>query len=382
MKTIGIFSKLGMPGGSENRATQLANAFCKRMPTYLFAEKNFSSHLKKQLDKRVILRENTTETARFRYELQGVDALLIINSDSYSFCKAAYWDGTQGKHHKHNIDLSQIPNITFLFNYVVSPAQWLVDSKPEKKPKDVWKGLHSINPNIGILCTSKWFAKNLETEDKFKMLRKTKIPVDVINSPVSSDFDLEKTKSDKIRINRHSMSFAYKHDEDNLEIVKTLCEKYGDKISFKWMGVPSQVRDINANDKHKKIPYKEALQKHPQMTCVEAYSMPVPELLKETDILFFYISRYRKEPWPRTIAEGMTGGCCCVTNNNYGMAEQIDSGKTGYLFDNKKQAIEQLSHLIENVEKMREVGNNAREHARQYFLDDVIVDKTLAFMVK
>jgi len=367
-----------MPGGSENRTLQLANAFCKRVTTYIFAEKVFSSKLKTQLDKRVILRENITETARYRYELQGVDGLLIINSDSYSFCKAAYWDGTQGKHHKQNIDISQIPSIVVLFNYVVSPAQWIADSKPEKKPKDAWKGLHTVNPNIKILCTSKWFAKNIETEDKFKALRKLNLPIDIINSPVSSDFDLEKPDSDKIRINRHSMSFAYKHDEDNLEIVRTLVEKYDKKISFKWMGVPSHVRDAKSSDKNKKVPYKEILKQY--VDCVEAYSIPVPQLLQETDILFFDISRFRKEPWPRTIAEGMMAGCCCVTNNNYGMAEQIESGKTGYLFDNKKQAIEQLSYLIENPDKIKEIGENARADARLHFLDDVIVDKTLKFI--
>jgi len=85
MKTIGIFSKLGMPGGSENRVTQLANSFCKTMTTYIFAQEKFSSKLKPLLDTRIILRENAVHTKRHIYELQGVDILLIVNSDSYSF---------------------------------------------------------------------------------------------------------------------------------------------------------------------------------------------------------------------------------------------------------------------------------------------------------
>jgi len=380
MNTIGIFSKLGMPGGSENRVLQLANAFCRRMPTYIFAEKDFSKKLKPQLDERVILRENTTETPRFRYELQGVDRLLIVNSDSYSFCKSEYWNGEQGKHHKHNIDISQIPVITILFNYVVSPAQWIADSHDKKKPKDAWKGLCQTNPNIRLLCTSQWFKKNIETEDKFKKLRELNIPLDTICSPVSAAYDLPKTPSDKIRINRHSMGFAYKHDEDNIRIVDELCKKYGNKISFKWMGVPSHVRNTKSKDKNDKVPYRDVLRKHKQMETLSEYSMTVPDFLRETDILFFDISRHRKEPWPRTIAEGMMGGCCCVTNNNYGMAEQIDSGKNGYLFDNAEQAIEQLSDLIEHPEKIKQMGDAARDFAKANFLDDVIVDKMLAFM--
>lgn len=367
MKTIGIFSKLGMPGGSENRVTQLANSFCETMPTYIFAEKEFSRKLKSQLNEKVILREQTVNTTRHIFELQGVDILLVVNSDSYSFCKPSYWDGTQGKHHKSVIDISQIPTIGFLFNYVVGPAQWLV-------------GMHKINSNIKLLTTSKWFTHNINTENKFNELRKLKLPLMEINSPVSSKYDQEKTESKIIRINRHSMSFAYKHDEDNLQIVKTLCDKYGDKISFTWMGVPSHVRDTSSTDKDQKVPYRSKLEILPQFHVVETYSKPIPDFLQETDILLFYISRFRKEPWPRTIAEGMTAGCCCVTNNSYGMAEQIKSGETGYLCDNANDVIRHLSNLIENPKKIREIGENARQHAKKHFRDTVVTDKTLKFL--
>ncbi len=367
MKTIGIFSKLGMPGGSENRVTHLANCLSRRMATFIFAEKSFSSKLKPQLDSRVVLRENTTETPKHRSELENIDILLVVNSDSYSFCKKSYWDGSQGKHHKHNINISQIPSIGFLFNYVVSPAQNLVD-------------LSKVNPNIKILCTSDWFIKNLETESKFEKLRALKIPTMQINSPVGGQFNVPKQPGDKIRINRHSMAFAYKHDQDNMQIVEALCKKYGEKISFKWMGVPSHVRDINSKNKKDKVPYREVLDKHKQMTIVPEYTMSVPDLLKETDILFFDISRHRKEPWPRTIAEGMLGGCCCVTNNNYGMVEQIKHGETGYLFNTAEQAIEQLSNLIEHPEQIKEVGEAGREHARSHWLDEVVIDQTLEFL--
>ncbi len=375
MKTIGIFSKLGMPGGSENRVLQLANSFSKKLATYIFAQEGFSGKLKKRLDTRVILRENTVHTKRFIYELQGVDALLVVNSDSYSFCKPSFWNGTQGKHHKNCIDISQIPNIVFLFNYVVGPGQWLYD-------------LHKINPNIKIMVTSKWFQKNLEKEKKFDKLRTLNLPIKVIESPVSSDFALPKKpsrtheKSKVIRINRHSMSFAYKHDQMNLQVIDKLSAKYGDKISFKWMGVPSQVRDINSDNKKQKVSYRSILEKCPQMQIVETYSMDVPDLLQETDILFFYISRYRKEPWPRTIAEGMMGGCCCVTNDAYGMAEQIDHGRTGYLFDSTDpdQAFDLLCNLIDNPEKILIMGNAAQKYAEGNFLDDRIIEKTLAFI--
>jgi len=367
MKTIGIFSKLGMSGGSENRVTQLANCLSQKMTTFIFAEKEFSKKLKPQLDPKVILREHTVETPKHRSELQNIDALVVVNSDSYSFCKTAYWDGSQGKHHKNNIDISKIPVIGFLFNYVVSPAQDLVE-------------LLKINPNLRILCTSNWFIHNLETEKKFEELRKANIPTTQTNSPVSGTFDLPKIPSETIRINRHSMGFSYKHDEDNIKIVKTICDKYGDRVSFKWMGVPSHVRNANSQNKNDQVSYRDILEQNKQFKYIAEYSVPVPEFLQETDILFFYISRHRKEPWPRTIAEGMMGGCCCVTNNNYGMAEQITNGKTGFLFDNTDQAIEQLSSLIENHQRIREVGEKGREYAKSCWLDEVVVDQMLAFL--
>lgn len=351
MKTIGIFSKLGMPGGSENRVLNLANSFCEKSVTYIFAQESFSNKLKIQLDDRVVLRENAVNNKRTIWEMQSVDALLIVNSDSYSFCKPEFWNGKQGKHHKNNIDISKIPCISFLFNYVVGPGQWLYD-------------LYKVNPNIKIFVTSQWFKKNLEKENKFTKLRTLNLPIKVIASPVSLKYAKEKRLSKVIRINRHSMSFAYKHDQMNIDIVERLVSKYGNRISFKWMGVPSHVRDINSEDKKDKVLYKEHLSLHSQMKIIEAYSMKVPDLLQETDILFFYISRHRKEPWPRTIAEGMMAGCCCVTNNNYGMSEQIENGKTGYLFNDHNQAYEQLCGLIEQPEIIKEVGDNAQEWAK------------------
>lgn len=368
IKTIGIFSKLGMPGGSENRVTQLANAFSKQLTTYIFAQEKFSDKLKHQLDSNVILRENSVHCKKTIYELQGVDLLLVVNSDSYSFTKPSFWDGTQGKHHSNKIDISLIPRIGFLFNYVVSPAQALFD-------------LYKINPNIKILTASQWFKDNIEKEDKFKKLRTLGLPILVVESPVSSSFLCKKSQSTKIRINRHSMAFAYKHDFGNLDVVQKLCKKYDDKISFTWMGVPSHVASLE--DKEIKLPYREKLEILPQMTILEPYSVEVPNLLQETDILFFYISRTRKEPWPRTIAEGMMAGCCCVTNKSYGMTEQIEHGKTGYLFDDKNpnEAFKQLSKLIENPQKIKEVGDTAQQYAKKHFLDEEIIKKMLEFLV-
>ncbi len=62
------------------------------------------------------------------------------------------------------------------------------------------------------------------------------------------------------------------------------------------------------------------------------------------------------------------------------MAEQIEHGKTGYLFDNAKQAMEQLCSLIENKDKIAEIGENARQHAREHFLDAAVIAKMLEFM--
>ena len=368
-RTIGIFSKLGAAGGSENRVLHLANCFSKYLTTYIFAEKSFSSRLKPQLTKEVILRENTCSTQQYQYELSGLDLLIVVNSDSYSFCKTSYWNGKQAKHHTSNIDISQVKQIAFLFNYVVGPAQNLVK-------------LCKVNPNIKIMVTSEWFLHLIKTEKKFGELRQTNLFKDilVINSPVSEDYLVSKTPSKRIRINRHSMAFAYKHDEDNIEIVEHLCQKYGDCISFQWMGVPSQVRDTNSTKKDDKVPYSSKLSIHPQMHMLAPYAISVPELLQQTDILFFNISRHRKEPWPRTIAEGMMGGCCCVTNNSCGMKEQIEHGKTGFLFDNKEQAIEQLSNLIDNPDLVAQVGQAAQQNAKEHFLDSSVVEKILKFM--
>ncbi len=367
VKTIGIFSKLGMPGGSENRVTQLANSFSEIMSTYIFAEKNLSDKLKPQLNAGVILRENTMTNQQYQYELSGVDILIVVNSDSCSFCKPSYWDGTQAKHHTSNIDISQIPHLAFLFNYVVGPGANLFD-------------LHKINPNIKILATSEWFVNLFNTETKFGKLRTLNLPIMSIDSPISTKIDVPKKPSDKIRINRHSMSFAYKHDEDNLIIVKELCKRYGDAISFNWMGVPDTVRDTNSNSKKDKVEYRKILESYSQMKISKTYSSTIADFLSETDIMFNYISRFRKEPWPRTTAEAMMASCCVVTNNNYGMAEQIDHERNGYLFDHTDHALQILCDLIDNPIKIRQMGSKAVIKAKDQFASDKIRDKMLKFI--
>ena len=87
----------------------------------------------------------------------------------------------------------------------------------------------------------------------------------------------------------------------------------------------------------------------------------------------------RLEGFPVVVIEAMSSGCCCVRSNVEGAYDQIDDGKTGFLFENEN--VEQLSSilkfLIENPDRRTEVAKAGREKALKEFTSEVMAKKTI-----
>ncbi len=71
------------------------------------------------------------------------------------------------------------------------------------------------------------------------------------------------------------------------------------------------------------------------------------------------------EGTPVSIMEAMSSAKPVISTNAGGVAELLDSGKTGFVGTTKKQLIEQAVLLIEDISKRNEIGRNAQQFAAQ-----------------
>ena len=111
-----------MAGGSEFRTLEMAGAISS-LPDYecvVLAERAISSKLWNSAAKNLEVHERVMEDSKLD-PLYSLDHLLVINSDSKDFATREYWLGKSARH-KCAVQLKRIPQMTFLFNFIVSPA--------------------------------------------------------------------------------------------------------------------------------------------------------------------------------------------------------------------------------------------------------------------
>lgn len=360
---IGIFSKLGASGGSEHRVAEMANGIAKYTghECHILAENNINSIIKDRLDSNIktitnIFKPQESANPEILYDY---DTILVVNSDSYSFARAEYWEGTltdkkgtKPKHHPFYIDLARIPQMVFLFNFVISPAQWL--DSIAKKCK-----------NVKIVTANNEFYQQLEYKDKFDKKVK-KLPRMVLESPIDPHaITPDKTSREVIRIGKHSKAHDYKHNEQWPELINMVNNKYGNIIEWDFLGVPNK--------------YVNDIKDIPNVTVRNEYSIPVGEYLKGIDIFCFFISWGRCEPWARAVAEGMMAGCPILATDKAGNRDQVYHGLNGFLCGTVDDFANSIYKLIED----QQVFNRMRENnimCSEYFTPDKIINKFMEFI--
>jgi len=349
---IGIFSKLGSSGGSEHRAAAMANGISRytNHACCILCEKQFNKKIRKLIDPQVEIIENIFQginpTPQKIYE---VDSLLIINTDSYSFPRRCYWEGQRCWKHKEPrhtffIDLSKIPQMVFLFNYVIKPSCRLYT-------------IYEHCPDLRIICANRDYYNDIETKEKYNKIRN--IPKFILESPIDPA-TISKTKnfSSRIRIGKHSKPWGYKFDKENIKLVRKINEKYKDQIVWDFMGVPST--------------YAQILEQFDNVIIRKEYSISVKDYLKNIDIFLFFIKWRRREPWARVVAEGMMSGCPILATNKGGNQDQVRHNKNGFLCNSLKDFEEKLSYLINNKEKIKEFGEKSIEYSNNFTTEKVI----------
>lgn len=343
---IGVFSKLGSSGGSEHRCAELCNAIVRYTSheAVLLCEQDVNGKILQRLDSRVTIVRNIFKPRPVNLDdVYKVDRLIIVNSDSYSFAKRDYWDG-RTDHHAAAVELNRIPQMTFLFNFVVSPAQHL------------WT-IAERCPDVRIVCTNRDFSRHIAESEKHRRIRD--LPRTILESPIDPDtVVVDKSPSSQIRIGKHSKSFGYKFNEEHKILVERINRRYGDRVAWDFLGVPS--------DRAKE------LEQFKNVTLRPEYSIPVGEYLRNLDVFLFFISWERNEPWSRAVAEAMTSGCPVLATDRAGNRDQVEHENTGYLCKTVDEFEQALVTLIEQPEKIRRLGRNARIAAKRFSSRKVI----------
>ena len=86
-----------------------------------------------------------------------------------------------------------------------------------------------------------------------------------------------------------------------------------------------------------------------------------------------------QEGFGLVVLEAMLSGCCAVRSNTEGAYEQIEDGKSGFIFEDGdvSQLSGILSRLVEDTDLRRQMAKAGREKALREFISDVMARNTV-----
>ncbi len=351
---IGIFSKYEMCGGSELRCIEMANAISIHTghTPIILCEKTLSKKINNYKNEEIEVIENIFLPDPTNLDaLYSVDSILIVNTDCKEFSKLDYWEGKTSRHNVE-VDVSRIPQMVFLYNFLVSPS----------------KHLHTIAEkcDVRIITTNKKFFEEITKQDRYEDVRH--LPRMILESPINTNnVSSTKIECDKIRIGRHSLAAESKFNKETIDLIKKVNKRYGDEIQWDFMGVPGRE--------------KKNLQKINNVTVRKEFSMPVPDYLNSIDIFLFFVSWGREEPWSRAVAEAIASGCPILATDKGGNKDQVVHGNNGFLCRETKDFYKHIVYLMEHREKIKEMGQNSLLYSR-FFSSEYVVAKFIKFIGK
>lgn len=124
--------------------------------------------------------------------------------------------------------------------------------------------------------------------------------------------------------------------------------------------VEQKIRDMGLTETVKILPFQ-----------------PLAEIYPMIDIM---VLPSRAEGFGLVVIEAMLIGCCVIRSNTGGAYEQIEHGKTGYIFENgnTEQFRQYLSELVTNPEKRAGFAAAGQQKALTSFTGETMAKKTLA----
>ena len=349
MKRIGIFTKMDMAGGSEFRAVELANGVAKvsGYVSVLLLERGIAERLRPLIHDGVEVHTHIFQQADHA-AIYSLFHLLVINTDSRSFTSPEFWS-ERSEAHPHPLDLAQVRSMSFLFNFIVSPACKL----PE---------LAKCTPDIRIITANTRFFNEISQQERYRAVRH--YPRLMLESPINPDVRRPKRESEQLRFGMHSLPVKSKWNEAWPQLVEQVNKAGGDRVSWDFMGMPENLqRGIRAAN----------------VTFRREFSSPVGTYLRGVDCFVFFPQWTREETWARVVGEALTSGSPVVTNNKGGNPEQVVHGNTGYICRNNEEYKASCLEVIANTTAVSSLGGNAMEAAR-LFRPRNVVRKFLQFV--
>ncbi|MCQ9325468.1 glycosyltransferase family 4 protein [Neisseria dentiae] len=164
-------------------------------------------------------------------------------------------------------------------------------------------------------------------------------------------------------------SFEYNKGHDILlDAVDGLPPEIKEKIEIVFVGssaesqinsVQQKIRDMGLTEMVKILPFQ-----------------PLTEIYPMIDIM---VLPSRVEGFGLVVIEAMLMGCCVVRSNTGGAYDQIEHGKTGYIFENGniEQFRQYLHELVSDPEKRAAFAAAGQQKALASFTSEVMAKKTL-----
>lgn len=86
----------------------------------------------------------------------------------------------------------------------------------------------------------------------------------------------------------------------------------------------------------------------------------------------------RQEGFGLVVIEAMIAHCCVIRSNTEGAYEQIEHGKSGYVFENEnvEQLASYLEEIVMNDEKRKQMAKAGQERALRLFTNDMMARNT------
>lgn len=223
--------------------------------------------------------------------------------------------------------------------------------------------------NISISKAVQRFVKKFDKRESPVIYRG--IDLEFIDN-TTPDLEFKKKAEGKTIIIWHGRLYKWKGVKKSIEAVKNLPQEIKDKLLFIIIGDGEDFAYL------KKIAENEpAIQMLGQLPHEKAIS-----LLKVSNI--YIHSAYPGGGLSSSLLEAMHCGCAVIATPNEGADEVVAGGKTGILIEKPDAELiaEKISSLVENQEKIKQLGNNAKIFINNNFSWGKSIEKYLAILKK
>lgn len=308
----------------------------------LLAEKKIAPQVREAVTPGVEVVEGVMSKPRL-FALEAVDHLLVVNTDSKEFAQADYWQGHTPRHAR-TVNLERLRTLTFLFNFIVSPARHLPTIKRQVE-------------DLRIITANQKFFREISEQPRYAEVRQ--YPRLCLESPINTQLvQWPKTPAPRLRLGMHSRAMSGKWNAELAALIETVHREHGDRVSWDFMGMPEAVARMIGSLPHVRV--------RPE------FDVPVGEYLSGIDVFVYFPHWKREEPWSRSVAEALASGCPVITTDKGGNRDQVLHGNNGFLCRTTQEFTEACGQLVGSAERYQALRRNALAGSRRFATAEVI----------